>query len=44
LVVVDALDERTANFYAAYGFIRLPEAMRLVLPMQAIGKLFGVRE
>ena len=43
LVVVDALDERAASFYAAHGFIRLPESLRLVLPMQTISNLFGVR-
>lgn len=32
MVVVDALDERAANFYGAHGFVRLPESMRLVLP------------
>ena len=41
LVVVDAIDERAAGFYAAHGFIRLPESPRLVLPMQTIAKLFG---
>lgn len=40
MVVVDALDERAAGFYAAHGFVRLPESMRLVLPMQTIAKLF----
>ncbi|MGH7285502.1 MAG: GNAT family N-acetyltransferase [Polyangiaceae bacterium] len=40
MVVVDALDESAARFYAAHGFIRLPESMRLVLPMQTIAKLF----
>jgi GNAT superfamily N-acetyltransferase len=41
MVVVDALDENAARFYAAHGFIRLPESMRLVLPMQTIAKLFA---
>lgn len=40
MVVVDALDKRAASFYAAHGFIRLPEAMRLVLPMKTATKLF----
>ncbi len=36
MVVVDAIDERAASFYAAHGFIRLPESIRLILPMQTI--------
>jgi len=36
MVVVDALDERTPGFYAAHGFIQLPESKRLILPMQMI--------
>lgn len=39
MVVVDAIDEGAAGFYAAHGFIRLPESMRLVLPMRTIGQL-----
>ena len=39
MVVVDAIDERAAQFYRAHGFIRLPESMRLVLPMRTIGGL-----
>jgi ribosomal protein S18 acetylase RimI-like enzyme len=39
MVVVDAIDERAAEFYRAHGFKRLPEAMRLVLPMRTIGGL-----
>jgi GNAT superfamily N-acetyltransferase len=41
MVVVDALDERAAGFYAAHGFIRLPESMRLVLPIRTIAGLMG---
>lgn len=41
MVVVDALDERAAEFYVAHGFIRLPESMRLVLPMQTVERLFA---
>jgi predicted GNAT family N-acyltransferase len=37
MVVVDAIDERAASFYLAHGFIRLPDSMRLILPMRAIG-------
>jgi GNAT superfamily N-acetyltransferase len=39
MVVVDAIDERAAKFYRVHGFIRLPETMRLVLPMRTIGGL-----
>lgn len=41
MVVVDASDETACGFYAAHGFIRLPESMRLVLPVSSIGKLLG---
>lgn len=37
MVVVDALDESAAGFYAAHGFIRLPDSNRLVLPMVRAG-------
>jgi predicted GNAT family N-acyltransferase len=36
MVIVEALDEPAASFYAAHGFIRLPESLRLVLPMRLI--------
>jgi len=39
MVVVDAIDERAARFYAAHGFIQLPESLRLILPMRAISAL-----
>ncbi len=39
MVVVDALDDRAAQFYAAHGFIRLPESERLMLPMLTVGRL-----
>jgi GNAT superfamily N-acetyltransferase len=39
MLVVDALSEQAAAFYEANGFARLPDSLRLVLPMQAIGKL-----
>ena len=39
MIVVDAIDERAAKFYAAHGFIRLPESMRLILPMRTIANL-----
>jgi GNAT superfamily N-acetyltransferase len=34
MVVVDALDEAAAGFYAAHGFVRLPDSLRLVLPIR----------
>ena len=37
MVVVDALDEAAAGFYAAHGFVRLPDSLRLVLPMCLAG-------
>jgi predicted GNAT family N-acyltransferase len=41
IVVVDALDESAARFYAAHGFIRLPDSPRLILPMQTLAALFA---
>ena len=40
MVVVDALDERAIKFYQAHGFLKLPDSMRLVLPMKTLSKLF----
>jgi hypothetical protein len=37
MVIVDALDEPAADFYAAHGFVRLPDSLRLVLPMRLAG-------
>ena len=37
MVIFDALDEAAAGFYAAYGFVRLPESLRLVMPMRQTG-------
>ena len=37
MVVVDARDESAAGFYAAHGFVRLPDSLRLVLPMRLAG-------
>jgi GNAT superfamily N-acetyltransferase len=37
MAVVDALDEPAAGFYAAHGFVRLPDSLRLVLPMRLAG-------
>ncbi len=33
MVIVNALDEAAAAFYAAHGFVRLPDSLRLVLPI-----------
>lgn len=41
MVVVDAIDENAARFYAAHGFVRLPDSMRLIMPMRMIGDLLG---
>jgi GNAT superfamily N-acetyltransferase len=37
MVVVDAIDERAVRFYEAHGFVRLPDSMRLIIPMRALG-------
>ena len=39
MLVVDAIHERAAAFYAANGFVRLPDSLRLVLPMHTIQRL-----
>ena len=39
MLVVDAIDDSAAAFYAAHGFVRLPESRRLVLPMRTIAAL-----
>lgn len=39
MIVVDALDEGAARFYAAHGFIRLPESLRLVLAMRVVERM-----
>jgi predicted GNAT family N-acyltransferase len=41
MVIVDALDEAAAGFYAAHGFVRLPDSLRLVLPMRLAGGTAG---
>ena len=38
MAIVDALDESAAGFYAAHGFVRLPDSLRLVLPMRLAGR------
>ena len=39
MLVVDAIHERAAAFYEANGFVRLPDSLRLVLPMHTIQSL-----
>ena len=39
MVVVDALDDRAVLFYQAHGFIKLPDSMRLILPMRTLAEL-----
>lgn len=39
MVVVDAMDEGAAAFYATHGFVPLPDSMRLVLPMRTVERL-----
>ena len=39
MIVVDALDDGAAAFYVAHGFVRLPESLRLVLPMRTVERL-----
>lgn len=41
MLVVDAISEQAAGFYEANGFVRLPDSLRLVLSMNAIGELMG---
>jgi GNAT superfamily N-acetyltransferase len=41
MVVVDAISDRAAQYYEAYGFIRLRDSMRLILPMATIASLLG---
>ena len=39
MVVVDAIDDGAVAFYERHGFIKLPESMRLILPMRTIAGL-----
>lgn len=41
MVVVDALDERAAGFYTAHAFLRLPDSLRLILPMRTVSGASG---
>lgn len=43
MVVVDAIDEGAAAFYAAFGLIRLPDSLRLILPMRVIERMVGAQ-
>src|SRR5579859_6087996 len=38
MIIVDALDEAAAGFYAAHGFVRLPDSLRLAMPMRQAGR------
>ena len=39
MLVVEAINERAAAFYEGNGFVRLPDSLRLVLPMHTIQRL-----
>ena len=39
MVVVDALNDQAAAFYAAHGFLALPGSPRLVLPMRTVARM-----
>jgi ribosomal protein S18 acetylase RimI-like enzyme len=39
MLVVDAINDRATAFYEGNGFVRLPDSLRLVLPMHAIQRL-----
>jgi GNAT superfamily N-acetyltransferase len=41
MLIVDAISEQAAAFYEANGFVRLPDSLRLILPMQVIAMLMG---
>jgi len=41
MVVVDAIDARAVAFCESHGFVRLPDCMRLILPMRLIGDMLG---
>jgi GNAT superfamily N-acetyltransferase len=36
MLVVDALNARAAAFYAAFGFVAMPESPRLILPFRTL--------
>ena len=39
MIVVDAIDDIAARFYETHGLTRLPDSMRLIMPMATIRKL-----
>lgn len=39
MLVVDAVNERAAAYYEGNGFVRLPDSMRLILPMHTIARM-----
>ena len=41
MVVVDAIDQAALGFYQAHGFTPLPDSLRLILPLRAVGRLVG---
>ncbi|MEP7012332.1 MAG: GNAT family N-acetyltransferase [Acidobacteriota bacterium] len=41
MVVVDALDEAAAAFYTAHSFVKLPDSLRLVLPMRLVERIIA---
>lgn len=41
MAIVDALDAAAAGFYAVHGFVRLPDSLRLVMPMRQAGRGSG---
>ena len=42
IVIVDALNESAAAFYTSFGFLRLPDSARLILPMKSVAQLGAV--
>lgn len=38
MAIVDALVEAAVGFYAAHGSVRLPNSLRLVMPMRHAGR------
>jgi hypothetical protein len=41
MVVVDALSNDAVRFYEHHGFQKLPDSMRLIMPMSTIKGLAG---
>ncbi len=39
-VITDPIDIQAENFYARYGFIKLPDSGKMFLPMKTIAQLF----